>query len=117
LKSDSVFLHHILDEIEFLLKVTKGLDYESFLQNDLLTRATARSIEIIGEASKNLSSEFRKRHKDVAWKQFAGMRDKVIHQYFGVNWVIVWDVVHSVFPDVKHRIEQILAETKLEETP
>ena len=117
MKSDLIFLRHILDEIDFLLKATAGVDYPSFLQNELLTRACARSIEIIGEATKNLSPEFRKRHKDVAWKQFAGMRDKVIHGYFGVNWAILWDVINSVFPDVKHRIEQIFSETNLEEQP
>jgi uncharacterized protein with HEPN domain len=110
LKSDRIYLRHILDEIDFLLKATGEVDYQSFLGNDLLTRASARSIEIIGEATKNLSSEFRKRHKEIEWKQFAGMRDKVIHMYFGVNWIIVWDVITSVLPDVKNRIERILSE-------
>ena len=116
MKSDLIYLHHILDEIDFLLKATAGFDYPSFLQNDLLTRACARSVEIIGEATKNLSPEFRKCHKEIEWKKFAGMRDKVIHMYFGVNWVIIWDVVNSVLPDVKHHIEQILTETSPEET-
>jgi uncharacterized protein with HEPN domain len=117
LKSDHVFLRHILDEIDFLLKATAGFEYHSFLQNELLTRASARSIEIIGEATKNLSPEFRKRHKEIEWKQFAGMRDKVIHMYFGVNWVIVWDVINRVLPEVKNQIEQIMSNINREEVP
>jgi uncharacterized protein with HEPN domain len=117
LKSDDVFLRHISDEIDFLFKATAGFEYHSFIHNELLTRASARSIEIIGEATKNLSPEFRKKHKEIEWKQFAGMRDKVIHMYFGVNWVIVWDVINCVLPDVKNRIEQILLKINREEVP
>jgi uncharacterized protein with HEPN domain len=104
MKSDAVYLQHILDEIEFLQRATAMIDFDSFLANETLTRATARSIEIIGEASKNLSADFRKRHKEIEWKQLAGMRDKLIHGYFGVNWVIVWDVITNKLPTVQQHI-------------
>ncbi len=67
----------------------------------MLQRACARSIEIIGEATKNVSFALRKSHPHIQWKQFAAMRDKLIHQYFGVNWLIVWDVIENHLPTLR----------------
>ena len=77
-----------------------------------MKRACTRSLEIIGEAVKNLSPEFRKKHEGIEWKKLAGIRDKVIHFYFGVNWDIVWDVIEKHLPDLKIKIENILKETE-----
>jgi uncharacterized protein with HEPN domain len=108
MKTDKIFLKHILDEIKFLQKETKGLTFEQFMENDLLKKACTRSLEIIGEAVKNLSPDFRKRHRDIEWKKIAGMRDKIIHFYFGVNWDIVWDVIEKRIPKLKEQIEGII---------
>lgn len=110
MKSNKVFLKHVLDEIGFLLKETDGVNFEQFVENELLKRAAARSIEIIGEAVKNLSPDFKKKHTDADWKKIAGMRDKVIHLYFGVNWDIVWDVITKKLPELKPKIERMLKE-------
>ena len=110
MKSDREYLRHILDEIEFVLKETSSLNFDSFMEDEKLKRACTRSLEIIGEASKNLSSDFRKGHRDIEWKKLAGMRDKIIHFYFGVNWDIVWDVMEKRLPDMKRKIEQMLQE-------
>jgi uncharacterized protein with HEPN domain len=99
---------HILDEIKFLQKETKGLTFEQFMENELLKKACTRSLEIIGEAVKNLNPDFRKRHRDIEWKKIAGMRDKIIHFYFGVNWDIVWDVIEKRIPKLKKQIEGII---------
>lgn len=108
MKTDKIFLMHILDEIKFLQKETKGLTFEQFMENELLKKACTRSLEIIGEAVKNLNPDFRKRHRDIEWKKIAGMRDKIIHFYFGVNWDIVWDVIEKRMPKLKEQIEGII---------
>jgi uncharacterized protein with HEPN domain len=99
MRQDLPFLKHILDEINFLLKETRGLSYEEFISNELLKRACSRSIEIIGEAAKNISTELKEKHKNIDWKDIAGMRDKIIHFYFGVNWEIIWSVVKNEIPE------------------
>lgn len=110
MKSNLVFLKHILEEIDFVTTETKGMRWEEFMQNEVLKRACTRSLEIIGEAVKNLSPEFRNRYKNIEWKKIAGLRDKVIHFYFGVNWDVVWDVIEKRLPALKEQIENILAE-------
>ena len=115
MKQDSPFLKHILDEINFLLKETKGLSYEDFISNELLKRGCSRSIEIIGEAAKNISTDLKKKYKDIKWKDISGMRDKIIHFYFGVKWEIVWSVIKNEIPLLKEKIETILKEVEKNE--
>lgn len=108
-----VFLKHILDEINFLIKETKDIKFEKLIKNEVLKRACSRSLEIIGEAVKNIPPTFKRKHKDVEWKKLAGLRDKIIHYYFGVNWNIVWDVIKNRLPDLKIKIKNML--NKIEE--
>lgn len=110
MKHNSIFLHHIIDEINFLISQTTDLNYNKFMESEVLKKASARSLEIIGEAVKNLSLDFRKKHKDIEWRKLAGLRDKIIHYYFGVNWDILWDVIEDKLPEIKIRIEAILEE-------
>jgi len=110
LKQDEVFIRHILDEIDFLIDSSKGLEYEVLIKDETLKRAFVRSLEVIGEATKNISSQFRQKHPDIEWRELAGLRDKLIHRYFGVNWEIVWDFVKNKLPQLKERIEGILKE-------
>lgn len=110
MKDNRVFLMHILDEINFLLNETKETTFEELIKNEALKRACARSLEIIGEATKNLSIDFRKRYKNVDWKKIAGMRDRIIHYYFGVSYDIVWTVIKKRLPELKDKIEDILKE-------
>ena len=67
-----------------------------------------RNLEIIGEAAKNLSPEFRQKHATIDWKRIAGFRDRLIHEYFGINLEIVWSVVKDELPTLKGQIEQLL---------
>ncbi len=105
MKNDSMFIHHILDEIDFVLRYTENTTFEMFLQNEILLRAVSRSIEIIGEASKNISDDYKQQHPDIEWKKLAGMRDKIIHHYFGVNWDIVWDIVTHKLSELKLKLK------------
>jgi len=108
MKSNKVFLKHVQDEITFLLEHTRALRFEEFMEDGVLKRACARSFEIMGEAVKNISTDFKRKHKNIDWKNIAGMRDKQIHQYFGVNWNILWDVIKEKLPDLKLHLKKIL---------
>ena len=80
MRSNEVYLRHILDEIDYLLGRTQDLAYERFLKDETIRRAFARSIEIIGEASKNVSADFQKKRTEIDWKGMSGMRDVLIHR-------------------------------------
>lgn len=110
MKKDKAFISHILDEINYLLEETRDLDYESLMKSETLKRALIRSLEVIGEATKNLSKEFREKYPNIEWKEIAGLRDKLIHSYFNVDWDIVWDVVTNLIPNLKGKIDIILKE-------
>ena len=98
MKLNEAYLNHILDEINYLLQQTKDLTYKRFLKNETLKRAFARSFEIIGEAAKNTSSDFKRRHKGIDWKGMVGMRDILIHRYFEVDSEILWNVIKERLP-------------------
>jgi len=102
------YLRHILDETEYLLAQKQGLHKEQFLHDATLKRAFVRSIEIIGEASKKVPSELKARYPNVQWKSMAGMRDRLIHGYFGADYDIVWDVVENKIPSLRQGILEIL---------
>jgi len=102
------YLKHVLDEINFILDKSNNLSEEKFSNNEILKRAFCRSLEIIGEAIKNLPDEFKGNNKGIDWKSFAGLRDILIHNYFGVDYGIVWDIVINELPDLKKKIEEII---------
>ncbi|MBI2665832.1 DUF86 domain-containing protein [Candidatus Woesearchaeota archaeon] len=109
-KDLEVFLEHILAEIE---KIERHITTNSqFLHDENLQDATVRRLEIIGEAVKNLPPSFREKYTEIAWKDFAGLRDKLIHQYFGVNLNTVWHIVLEDLPRLKKVIEISLKELK-----
>lgn len=104
------YLNHILDETKYLIEQSRHTDEERFKNDETLKRAFVRSLEIIGEAVKNLPEDFRYKHGEVDWRAIAGMRDRLIHSYFGVDYAIVWDAVVTKIPDLRAAIEEILKE-------
>ncbi|MEO5358524.1 MAG: DUF86 domain-containing protein [Nitrospirae bacterium YQR-1] len=107
-----VFIRHILDETDYLIDKSVGLTYDDFIADATLMRAFARSLEIIGEASKNTSESFRLKHAEIKWKEIAGLRDKLIHQYFSIDWHILWDVVKHNIPELRKKLENIVNDTQ-----
>jgi len=112
MKESLPFLYHILDEIQYILDKTGSLTVDDIRLDPDLSRSIPRSLEIIGEAVKNLSPAFRDAHPDVPWNAIAGMRDKLIHGYFGIKWIVVWSVIKYDIPDLDIKIRKIIEEIK-----
>ena len=110
-KQPEEYIKHILDEINFLLKSSENINEDKFMYDETLKRAYSRSLEIIGEASKQLPRDFTDKHVDIDWGLMAGMRDKLIHHYFGVDYSIVWDVVKNELPKLKPQIQYLIQKT------
>lgn len=104
------FLKHIIEEIEYLLQNSKDLEFKEFINDETLKRSFVRSLEIIGEATKNLITNFRKKYSQINWEKMAGLRDILIHQYFGVDYKTVWDIIKNNISPLKKQIEDILKE-------
>lgn len=102
------YLRHILDEAEYLINRSCGLRREEFLSDETLKRAFVRSIEIIGEAAKKVPEELRQKYAHLEWRAMVGMRDRLIHSYFGIDYELVWDVVTNKVLNLKREIEKIL---------
>lgn len=111
-KTPLIFLGHILENIERIEEFTKGVSKESFLKDKEKQYAVVRGVEIIGEAAKNLALSFREKHPSVQWNKITGTRDKLIHQYFGVDLHLLWDIVKEELPVLKKQVQKILEAEK-----
>ena len=107
-KSHSDLLHHILDEVNFLINESDSLTEDAFIQDEKSKRAFTRSIEIIGEASKQIPIEVKEAYPDVEWKAVARMRDRLIHHYFGVDYGLIWDTIQEDIPLLREQVTQII---------
>jgi uncharacterized protein with HEPN domain len=105
------YLRRILVEAEYLVARTAGLKFEDFVVDETLRRAVVRSLEIIGEAAKKGPADFRARYRDVEWRAMAGLRDRLIHGYFGVDYEIVWDILQNRIAALRAEIASILDES------
>lgn len=110
MKDALIFIQHIIENITDIESFSKGITQEEFFKDALRQNAIIRSIEVIGEAAKNLPSAFKKKHPAIPWKDITGMRDKLIHNYFGVDLKTVWKVVKEDLPKLKSQINGILKE-------
>lgn len=104
MKEDSVYLRHILDSVRKIRNYTSG-GKEAFFKDPLIQDGVIRNLEIIGEATKNLSQKLRDSEDHIPWKLMAGMRDKLIHEYFGVNMPLIWNVVELEIAKLEGKIE------------
>ncbi len=108
LKEPVLYLRHISDECAYLLTVSVNLTKNNFLDDETLKRAVVRSLEIIGEASKKIPADYKVLWGSIEWKNMAGMRDRLIHDYMGVNYSIVWDVLVNKIPSLANQINEVL---------
>lgn len=107
-RTDADFLTDIQEAISRIKNYTTGITYANFLADTKTQDAVIRNLEIIGEATKNLSGDLRDLYREVPWKSMAGIRDRLIHDYFGVNLDIVWQVGAEELPGVAESIEKII---------
>jgi uncharacterized protein with HEPN domain len=105
------YVKHIRDECTYIVSVSADIsDKNDFLENETLKRAVVRSLEIIGEATKKIPVDFKINFPGIEWKNMAGMRDRLIHDYIGVDYSIVWDVMKNKIPALADQINVVLEE-------
>lgn len=107
-KDDLVYVRHISDAVKKIIDYTTGMGKKEFISSNKTQDAVIRQFEIIGEATKQLSKAFRDKHSDVPWKKLAGLRDKLIHDYMGVDVLAIWKSVVSDLPELRKQIKEII---------
>ena len=112
-KGCRVYLDDIMSSIKKIEQYTASMSYEEFSKNGLVVDAVIRNLEVIGEAVKSLPSEMKVPHPEIEWKKIAGLRDILIHEYFGVNLEIIWDVVNNKLPEFKQSVSKIQGKKKM----
>ena len=108
MRDHRLYLRDIFAAMVAIQEFIQEMDFETFVSDDKTASAVLRKLEIIGEATKNVSEEIRREYPQVPWRQMAGMRDRLIHSYFGVDYLLVWETVKSQIPLLQPVIMQIL---------
>ena len=103
-----LFLKDIIDAMNSIEKFVKRMDFEAFVEDDKTSSAVIRKFEIIGEATKNIPDRLRAEYPQIPWSRMAGMRDRLIHGYFGIDYKLVWDAIKVEIPQIKPELQKML---------
>ena len=103
------YLRGMIEAIGKIERYTENMNFEDFSNNELIQDGVIRNLEIIGEAVKNLPDDIKKDYPEVEWRKIAGLRDILIHAYFGVDLEIIWDIVKNKVPELKEMVRKILS--------
>lgn len=107
MKEPIIFVDHILENIQDIERFVIGVDKKDFLENKEKQNAVVRSLEVIGEAVKNIPQKIKTKYKEVPWKAIAGTRDKITHHYFGIDLELIWKMVKDNLPSLKKQMIEI----------
>jgi uncharacterized protein with HEPN domain len=102
-----VLLEDIMLAIQKIGRYTLQMDYDAFLANDLVIDGVARNLEIIGEAARQLPEEFRRVHTQISWTQIAGLRNRIVHDYFGLDLEIIWEIIQHDLPELEKQVRAL----------
>ena len=108
MRRDEVYLLDILIAARKALKFVEGIDQNAFEDNEIIQNAVMRPREVIGEASARISKEFRKAHSEIPWREMVGLRNRLIHEYFRIDFSAVWDTIHKDLPKLIEIIEPMV---------
>jgi uncharacterized protein with HEPN domain len=102
------YLRDMLENAEKALSFVQGMDYDGFCTDDKAVYAVIRALEIIGEAARQIPENVRQSHLEIQWREIAAMRNKLTHEYFGVNTKVIWRTVHEDLPIIIPRLKKML---------
>ncbi len=114
MKDDSVYLRHILDAFAQIDRYMDGISHEEFFSNNLIQDGVIRQLEVMGEATRNLSEDLRNNYPQIPWRQMIGLRNRMIHAYFNIDLQILWEIIETDLPDLKSEIARILDSISME---
>ena len=105
-----MYLDDLLSAIIKIESYIQGFDFENFMNDNKSIDAVIRNLEVIGEAANKLPDDFKDKHKEVPWKEMYLLRNKISHEYFGIDYEIIWDIITNYLPENKKQIEMIINE-------